>query len=107
MKKFLITVVLATFLFSIPVFSEGREALAGEDTQLPPTLTQTGSHALLQTITIGVGRRRNRRWRRRAWRRHRRNRGRHLGWRHKRRWSRQQRWRLRGGVGRRNYAHRF
>jgi hypothetical protein len=89
MKKFLINLVIATFLLSMPVFSEGREALEGEETQLPVTLTQTSSHASLQTISIGVGRRRNRRWRRRsAWRRrarwqNRRNRGRHLGWRNR------------------------
>src|ERR1044071_6690406 len=70
MKKFLISIVLATFLFTIPVFSEGREEALGEDeTPLPPTLVQAGSPSLLQTITVGIGRRRHRRWRRRT-RRH-------------------------------------
>lgn len=95
MKKFLIKLLLVTFLFTLPVFSEGSEAMAGEETQLPETV-QTGSPALLQSITIGVGRRRNRRWRRRAWRRNRR-------WhnRSRRRWHRRNRGarlELRGGI---------
>ena len=35
LKKLLITFVLVSFLFSMPVFSEGYEALAIEETQLP------------------------------------------------------------------------
>lgn len=106
MKKFLISIVLATFLFTMPVFSEGREEALGEDeTPLPPTLVQAGSPALLQTITVGIGRRRNRRWRRRAWRRH--NRRMH----NRRRWNRRVR-RLglprRGRIRvQRRYAHTF
>ena len=86
LKKLLVTFVLATFLFGMPVFSEGREALENEETQLPVS-AQTGSPSLLQSITIGIGRRRRRRARRRAWWRRRarirrnRRRGRHLGWR--------------------------
>lgn len=105
MKKFLITLVLATFLFTMPVFSEGREALAGDESQLPPTLAQTGSQALLQSITIGVGRRRRRHYRRRSWRRNRR-------WHSRRRarWNNRRRWGLprRGRISvrtRTRYAH--
>jgi hypothetical protein len=103
MKKFLISLVLATFLFTMPVFSEGREALAGDETQLPPTLVQTGSQALLQTITVGVGRRHRRSWWRRK--RHMRRRARRHN---RRRWSR--RWGLprRGRISvrtRSRYAH--
>ena len=83
MKKFLISIVLATFLFTIPVFSEGREALEGNETQLLSTAAQTGSPSLLQSITVGIGRRHRRRW----WRRkHRRNR-RRWARRHGRRWG--------------------
>lgn len=88
MKKFLTKLVLATFLLSMPVFSEGREALAAEETQLPVTL-QGGSPALLQSISIGIGRRRRRRMRRRAW--WRRNRRLHNRSRRGRRWHRRNR----------------
>jgi hypothetical protein len=105
MKKFLITLMLLIFLFDVPVFSEGREALAGDETQLPPTLVQTGSQALLQTITVGVGRRR-RSWRRRTW--WRRNRRWHS--RRRARWHNRRRWRLprRGRIRvRTRYAHSY
>lgn len=94
LKKLLVTFLLATFLFGEPIFSEGRKALASEETQLPVS-AQTGSPSLLQSITIGIGRRRRRRARRRAWwlrrrAKHRKN----------RRWRR---WGLpvRAGLGRR------
>jgi hypothetical protein len=102
MKKFLISLVLATFLFSMPVFSEGREALGGDETPLPPTLAQTGSLSLLQSITVGIGRRHRRRWRRRSLRRHNRK------WRNRGRRGR--RWGLprRGRIGvRTRYAHPY
>jgi hypothetical protein len=99
MKKFLISLVLATFLFTMPVFSEGREALAGDESQLPTTLAQTGSQALLQSITIGVGRRR-----RRSWRRNRRWHGRRWGRRHNRRWGLPRRGRISVRT-RSRYAH--
>jgi hypothetical protein len=101
MKKFLISMVLATFLFTMPVFGEGREALAGDETQLPPTLAQTGSPVLLQSITVGIGRRHRRRW----WRRHnRRWRNRDGGRRHRRgrRWGLPRRGRI---SVRTRYAH--
>lgn len=86
LKKLVITFLLVTFLFGMPVFSEGHEVLENEETQLPVS-AQNGSPFLLQSITIGIGRRRRRRARRRAWWRRRarirrnRQRGRHLGWR--------------------------
>jgi hypothetical protein len=96
MKKFLTKLMLATFLFTMPVFSEGSEALVDEESQLPVTV-QTGSLALLQSISIGIGRRRNRRWRRRAWRRRARM---HNRSRRSRRWHRRNRGlRLRVGGG--------
>jgi hypothetical protein len=102
MKKFLISIVLATFLFAIPVFSEGREASESNETQLPTTAAQTGSPALLQTITVGIGRRHRRRW----WRRHVRRRTR----RRMRRRARRRGWTLprRGRIKvQRRYAHPF
>jgi hypothetical protein len=74
MKKILITLVLASFLFSLPVLGEGREAITSDETQLP-TSVQSGLPALLQSISVGVGikrrrRRRVRRYYRRRVRRH-------------------------------------
>ncbi|MGB7926124.1 MAG: hypothetical protein WCF57_22985 [Pyrinomonadaceae bacterium] len=83
MKKLLTKLMLVTFLFSMPVFSEAGEALAGEETQLP-VIAQTSSAALLQSISIGIGRRRRRHARRRAWR----NRRWHNRSRRGRRWNR-------------------
>jgi hypothetical protein len=108
MKKFLISLVLTTFLFTVPVFSEGREAaLGGDQTPVPPTLSQTGSPALIQSITVGIGRRRRRGWRRRAWRRNRRMHNRRWARRHNRRWRRlglPRRGRIRVRT---RYAHTF
>ncbi len=100
MKKFLTALVLATFLLSEPVLSEGREVLEGDDTQLPVTLIQPGSPHSLQTISLGIGRRRRRRVRRRSWWLRRRAR-----WHNRRRRGRGWRWRGRGRVGLPRYAH--
>lgn len=97
MKKFLTKLMLVTFLCAMPVFSEGHEALAGEETQLP-VIVQTGSTALLQSINIGIGRRRRRNARRRSW--WRRNRRRHN---RGRRWGR--RGRNRGRIELRGSIH--
>ncbi|MBA3766407.1 MAG: hypothetical protein H0W99_05350 [Acidobacteria bacterium] len=80
MKKTLITIVLATFLLSMPVSSEGRENPSGIEIQAISTSILSNAPAFLQSI--GIGRRRS--VRRRRVRRHmvsriiRRNRGRHL-----------------------------
>jgi hypothetical protein len=64
MKKTLITVVLATFLLSMPLASEGRESLPGDELQTNALTVSTISPALLQSI--GIGRRRTVRRRRRV-----------------------------------------
>lgn len=87
MKKTLITLVLSTFLLSMPVASEGRSNVeqSSEDIQAVSTPVSTNAPAFLQSI--GIGRRRTVRRRRMVRRRvHRRmvrrrmrsNRGRHL-----------------------------
>ena len=68
MKKFLISVVLATFLTSMPVgASEGREILSGDETEAIAQPISSTAPAFLQSI--GIGRRRTVRRRRRAVRR--------------------------------------
>jgi hypothetical protein len=87
MKKTLISIVLSTFLLSMPVPSEARENLLRDETQANSLLVRTVTNASLQSI--GIGRRRTVRRRRRVVRRRvvrrmvrrrmiRRNRGRHL-----------------------------
>jgi hypothetical protein len=82
MKKTLITIVLSTFLLSMPVPSEARENLSRDETQANSLTVTTVTNASLQSIGIGRRRtvRRRRRVVRRAVRRNmvRRNRGRHL-----------------------------
>jgi hypothetical protein len=74
MKKTLITIVLSTFLLSMPVSSEGREVNpSGDEIQAISTPVSSSAQAFLQTI--GIGRRRTvhrRRMVRRRVRRHRR-----------------------------------
>ena len=80
MKKTLITIVLTTFLLSIPVSSEGREVNpSGDEIQAVSSPVSSSAPAFLQTI--GIGRRRTVRRRRRIVHRRRMirvNRGRHL-----------------------------
>jgi hypothetical protein len=86
MKKTLITLVLSTFLLSMPVASEARTEPSGEEVQAISTPVSSSAPAFLQSI--GIGRRRTVRRRRMVRRRvHRRtvrrrmrsNRGRHRG----------------------------
>lgn len=65
MKKTLITIVLATFLLSMPVSSEGREVnLSGEEIQIVSSPVSSSAPAFVQSI--GIGRRRSVRRRRRV-----------------------------------------
>lgn len=90
MKKTLISIVIATFLLSMPVASEGRDKPSGDEIQAVSTLVSSAAPAFLQSI--GIGRRRTVRRRRRMMRRvvrhrrrvarrtiHRRRRGRRIG----------------------------
>ena len=62
MKKTLITFVLATFLLSIPVSSEGREVNpSGDEIQAVSTPTSSAAPAFLQSVGIGIRRRTRRR----------------------------------------------
>lgn len=91
MKKTLISIVLASFLLSMPVSSEGRSMNpSGDEIQTVSTPVSSSAPAFLQSIGIGVRRRtrRRRRVHRRVVRhrvvhrrvvRHRRNRGRRIG----------------------------
>ena len=57
MKKTLITIVLSTFLLSMPVLSEGREVnMSGDEIQAVSTPVSFSAPSFLQTI--GIGRRR-------------------------------------------------
>ena len=68
MKKTLITIVLATFLLSIPVSSEGREVTPSSvEIQAVSTPVTASTPSYLQSI--GIGRRRTVRRRRRMFRR--------------------------------------
>ena len=84
MKKTLISIVLATFLLSLPVMSEGREVVNPSDDRVQAISTSIPSNATAFAQSIGIGRRRSVRRRRRVHRRRivrsiiRRNRGRHL-----------------------------
>ncbi len=65
MKKTLITLVLATFLLSMPVSSEGREVnLSGDEIQDVSLPVSSSAPAFVQSI--GIGRRRSVRRRRRV-----------------------------------------
>lgn len=87
MKKTLITLVLSTFLLSMPVASEGRSGSEQLNEEIQAMSTPVSSTAPAFVQSIGIGRRRTVRRRRRVRRRvHRRmmrrsvrsNRGRHL-----------------------------
>jgi hypothetical protein len=80
MKKTLITIVLSTFLLSMPVPSEASENLLREEIQANSLPVSNVPAVTLQSIGIGRRRtvRRRRRVRRMVRRSMRRNRGRHL-----------------------------
>ena len=84
MKKTLITIVLAAFLLSMPIASEGRTSESSSEPQENALPIASFTHSNSQIgIGVGIGRRRRRRVRRRLMRRrvihvYRRNRGRQL-----------------------------